>query len=486
MNKGPLISVIITSFNSEKFIEKSITSVMNQTFNNFELIVVDDCSKDKTIKILNILKKKFSFKTISLKKNSGTPGKPRNIGIKNCKGKLVAFLDADDYWHEDKLKYQVKYYKKGYINCLNTIYFNKQNIKSPLLINLIRKLLINFFSSLINYKKSLIFFFNPIILSSVLIDKSILIKTKFSENKSIAGIEDLLLWFKIISEQKYKINFLNKTLVCNYRSQDTLHGDYFFQIIKSINIISGLKLDHKLGASNLIIILSIFTKLIREILKFSIVRLIKYKKIILTCLLISYFLIFYSPFFNILGKPLLYFDESKNLNLKSDLIVVNTNYGYDENYNFGFNYRLEDLTKNFNEFNSKNILLLGDEEFIPQKMILKGLLIKNGFKSDKIIIVLNKLNSKKDEILFLNEYSSENNIKNISYFTSPYNTKLSKKVSDLYKNKNLNFKILKSSDLPKKKHPFFKRFSYKKMIIVEYLKLVSLKISTFFLNFIKK
>ena len=87
--------------------------------------------------------------------------------------------------------------------------------------------------------------------------------------------------------------------------------------------------------------------------------------------------------------------------------MINTNYGYDKYFNFGFNYRLEDLIINKNDFERKEILLLGNEKYIPQKLILKGLLINNGYKADKIKIVLKKIETKKDEILFLLNYSEK-------------------------------------------------------------------------------
>ena len=62
MNKGPLISVIITSYNSEKFIKRALNSVVNQNYKNIEIIIVDDCSTDKTIEILNQLKKNIFLK----------------------------------------------------------------------------------------------------------------------------------------------------------------------------------------------------------------------------------------------------------------------------------------------------------------------------------------------------------------------------------------------------------------------------------------
>ena len=113
-------------------------------------------------------------------------------------------------------------------------------------------------------------------------------------------------------------------------------------------------------------------KLVREVIKFILINIINYKKTILIFISIAYFISFYSPLFNQLGKPLLYSDYDNSSYKKSHLVVVNTNYGYDKYFNFGFNYRLEDLILNYNNFQDKKILLLGNEKYIPQKLILKG------------------------------------------------------------------------------------------------------------------
>lgn len=95
-------SVIITNYNCEKFIYESINSVINQTFVNFELIIVDNHSTDKSLKII----KSFNDPRIKifLISNLGVIAKSRNYGIKLAKGKWIAFLDSDDYWLSDKLQ----------------------------------------------------------------------------------------------------------------------------------------------------------------------------------------------------------------------------------------------------------------------------------------------------------------------------------------------------------------------------------------------
>lgn len=103
-----LVSVIMPAYNAEKSIAESIESVLDQTYRNFELLVIDDFSKDQTIQIVE----QFMLKDNRIKiiKNSNNKGvaETRNVGLNQAKGDYVAFLDSDDLWCEDKLKKQVE------------------------------------------------------------------------------------------------------------------------------------------------------------------------------------------------------------------------------------------------------------------------------------------------------------------------------------------------------------------------------------------
>ena len=108
MNK-PLVSIIIPSYNSEKFISETILSIQNQTYTNWEIILVDDCSTDGTIAIIE----KFSkddprIQWFQLPQNSGT-GIARTRAITEAKGRYIAFLDADDLWKPEKLQKQIDF-----------------------------------------------------------------------------------------------------------------------------------------------------------------------------------------------------------------------------------------------------------------------------------------------------------------------------------------------------------------------------------------
>jgi len=113
MCKRDLVSIITPLYNADSFIEDMINSVINQTYTNWELIIVDDCSTDQGY--ANVLNFKDKDKRITLlrnKKNLG-PALSRNKGIKHAKGRFIAFLDSDDQWMPDKLEKQIEFMQKN-------------------------------------------------------------------------------------------------------------------------------------------------------------------------------------------------------------------------------------------------------------------------------------------------------------------------------------------------------------------------------------
>lgn len=106
MQNEPLVSVIIPTYNRSRTICASVASVLNQTYKNIELIVVDDCSTDDTIGILEKINDK-RLKFIRHPKNKGQNA-ARNTGIKASIGEYIAHHDSDDIWHLNKLEVQIK------------------------------------------------------------------------------------------------------------------------------------------------------------------------------------------------------------------------------------------------------------------------------------------------------------------------------------------------------------------------------------------
>ena len=104
-----LVSIITPVYNGEKYIEKCIESVLNQTYKNLEMIIVDDGSIDNSENIIKKYTKENSFiKYIKLKENRGISN-ARNVALKNATGRFVAFLDCDDIYYKDKIKKQVNF-----------------------------------------------------------------------------------------------------------------------------------------------------------------------------------------------------------------------------------------------------------------------------------------------------------------------------------------------------------------------------------------
>lgn len=110
--KEELVSIITPSYNTGNHIVKTIDSVLTQTYKNWEMIIVDDCSTDNTIDIINNYKYDKRIKVVVNEKNSGA-AISRNKGLRLAKGKWIAFLDSDDLWEPRKLELQIQYMKEN-------------------------------------------------------------------------------------------------------------------------------------------------------------------------------------------------------------------------------------------------------------------------------------------------------------------------------------------------------------------------------------
>lgn len=203
MNKI-FFSVVVTSYNSSKFIKKTLNSLLNQNFKNFEVILVDDGSSDDTISIANKFKlqKKFKFKIIKLS-HKGSPARSRNIGIKISKGKYIFFLDADDLFFKNKLFY---IHKNLPTKNPDVIYHNVK----------IQHQKKNFISKKIAKKNSLndlILNGNKIIFSSSAIRKKFITKKniRFNEDRKLISVEDYDFWLQI-AKNKGDFFLFNKIL----------------------------------------------------------------------------------------------------------------------------------------------------------------------------------------------------------------------------------------------------------------------------------
>lgn len=109
MNKQPMFTVIIPTYNRERFLKRTIDSILLQTFKNFELIIVDDGSTDNTEALIGTYK---DNRIIYVKKENGGQNSAINVGLQQAKGEYIAFCDSDDTWMPEKLEKHIEKYQE--------------------------------------------------------------------------------------------------------------------------------------------------------------------------------------------------------------------------------------------------------------------------------------------------------------------------------------------------------------------------------------
>mgnify|MGYP005988598831 CR=1 FL=1 len=108
-----MISIVIANYNSEKYITETLDSILKQTYKNYEVWIIDDCSEDSSIKkIDDYIKRDKRFNLVKLIENSG-PAAARNIGIERAQGKYLTFIDSDDIWDNNFLEKSLAFMKKS-------------------------------------------------------------------------------------------------------------------------------------------------------------------------------------------------------------------------------------------------------------------------------------------------------------------------------------------------------------------------------------
>ena len=219
-----LVSVIIPYFKKKKYIEKTIKSILNQTYKKFELIIVDDeNSKSSNNLLKKIIKKDRRIKLIFNKKNQGA-GISRNIGMKIARGKFIAFCDSDDVWKKNKLQLQLKFMEKKKIKFSFTNY-NIINDKEKL-IGLIKVKKLMTFNKLINSC--------DIGLSTVMIRKNILKNNKY-KFAPLKTKEDYVFWLKL-AKDKIELVGLNKTLSNWRKTENSLSSSSVQKLIDGYRV----------------------------------------------------------------------------------------------------------------------------------------------------------------------------------------------------------------------------------------------------------
>lgn len=244
MNTGKA-SVIIPYFKKKKYIKKSIKSVLSQTYQNLEIIIIYDDENKADLKYIQDLKKLDKRIRILVNSKNLGAGESRNFGIKNSKGKYICFLDADDSWKKNKLFFQINFMIMNNCSISHTTYEIRNSKEKYLGLRKAR----NFE----NYKELL-----PscdIGLSTVIVKKKIF--TNYIKFSNLKTKEDFVLWLKIL-KKKIHILGINKNLVIWRETNNSLSSSFVqkikdafivyykymnFNVIKSIYLILILSLN---------------------------------------------------------------------------------------------------------------------------------------------------------------------------------------------------------------------------------------------------
>jgi glycosyltransferase involved in cell wall biosynthesis len=209
----PKVSVITPVYNGEKYLEETILSVLNQTFSDFEYLIVDHASTDSCIDIMRKYQSVDNrIKIIQLNTNKGGPAYPRNEGIRVSQGKYLAFVDADDVWKPHKLQTQIDFFDTH--NDIDILYthcdiIDENGVSKGRAKNQILKNLLGIFME----DSSLIFYVNFINVNTLIIKKDGL--TPFNEEPYLIAIEDWM--FHIFNFQAGKKGFYQNESLLDYR-----------------------------------------------------------------------------------------------------------------------------------------------------------------------------------------------------------------------------------------------------------------------------
>lgn len=226
MIDNPLISVVIATHNYACFLPQCLDSVKRQTYDNYELIVVDNGSTDNTREVIkNLVWDKLHY---YYQENTGSVAGPRNTGIKLAKGKYVAFLDSDDFWYEEKLKKTVDYLKNDPdIDILSHNMWLKGKKKILLKVGPLKKDMYKFLLTL-----------NRLLGSATVVKKEVLVKIGgFDESKDFVHVEDYETWLRI-AYGGGKFAFIDEALGEYRVHESNLSHDFEKALLNEINVIN--------------------------------------------------------------------------------------------------------------------------------------------------------------------------------------------------------------------------------------------------------
>ena len=222
--KKDLISIVVPVYNAERFLDDTIKTVQDQTYDNWELILVNDCSKDNSVEVIKKHMKKDKRIKLFLQEKNGGAALARNRGVEEASGRYLCYLDADDKWANDKLEKQLKFMQEHECEFSFTSYqFADENaVPNGSIVHVPEK---------INYNQALKN--TTIWTSTVMFDLTKLDKedVKMPNVKS----EDTACWWKILKKIDYAYG-LDEILSFYRRTAGTLSSNKFEAIKRIWNL----------------------------------------------------------------------------------------------------------------------------------------------------------------------------------------------------------------------------------------------------------
>ncbi|WP_224703647.1 glycosyltransferase family 2 protein [Devosia aquimaris] len=240
ISSSPTVTIITPAYNAEGFIAATLRSAIAQTYGSFELLVLDDHSKDRTAEVAeDFARQDDRIRVIRLPRNYGAPAGPRNVGIQQARGKWIAFLDADDIWHPDKLRIQIEALEKSgarFCSTQMTDFVDESELKfGPVGAYAIRR--ISFLSQLVKYQTPT---------SSVMVDAQTLRATPFNEDPAYKAREDLDCWLKCHERLGYSIK-VQYPLMGYRQSPQQISGKKLQMVGRHYHVLKKYRLDNGRG-----------------------------------------------------------------------------------------------------------------------------------------------------------------------------------------------------------------------------------------------
>ena len=241
------ISIIVPIFNAQNYLDETIQTVLNQTYSNWELLLIDDGSTDESAKICQQYLKEDA-RILYFYKVNGGQASARNLGIKNSSGEWLAMLDSDDLWHPEKLNRQITAINENdkIEYCFTNTSAFKDSIQNE--IENYDKYAFGLFHNKTLFK--IVYQHNHIANSSVMIKKSLLQLTGvFDENRSLIGCEDWDLMLRIFKQNSLTYGLKEKLLYYRLHAEG-VHNQNIKMFSGKIHVYS--KYDNDTDVSRLI------------------------------------------------------------------------------------------------------------------------------------------------------------------------------------------------------------------------------------------